>query len=433
MDDIYLIEIRLGRTKWRIRKTISRFGGLFSLESSIEQHPHVTLFGPLTLNEDTSPKQLIDTIGKITDGYGPLSFTIDGWELREGIHGSVIAFPVIPSEPLKNLTSSLAESLASLVQSQNIWDTRPENKWFHVTIANRLDIDRAQAVFSTLTGQKKAVPDHGVLQRLKHLVQCMFIWTRGHAVPPVTIDEHGLRLTIMRGDLIFAEFDLLENRWISGDYSHKGKSWQNSLSLFRQKSGFERSDPQPSNPEDIFLIGDLHLGHANIINYCSRPFLISDVREMDHVLIKNWNYTISPANRVYHLGDLRYGLDAPPAPEYRKKLKGQIIFIGGNHDEDGSDSVPSVNLEYQGFRFQLVHDPADVKKEFDGWIIHGHHHNNDLRNYPFIDFEHRRINVSAEVLGYIPVNLNHICTLINERLSNGNKAAIILNYPYVGE
>ena len=116
MDDIYLIEIRLGRTKWQIRKTISRFGRLFSLESCIEQHPHVTLLGPLTLNEETSPKQLIQTIGKITDGYGPIPFTIDGWELREGIHGSVIAFPVRPSEPLKKLTSSLAESLASLVQ-----------------------------------------------------------------------------------------------------------------------------------------------------------------------------------------------------------------------------------------------------------------------------------------------------------------------------
>ena len=132
------------------------------------------------------------------------------------------------------------------------------------------------------------------------------IWTRGHAVPPLTIDEHGLRLTVMRGDLIFAEFDLLENRWISGDYSHKSKSWQNSLSLFRQKFGFELSDPQPSNPEDIFLIGDLHLGHANIINYCSRPFLASDVREMDHVLIKNWNYTISPANSAYIIWEI-YG------------------------------------------------------------------------------------------------------------------------------
>ena len=154
---------------------------------------------------------------------------------------------------------------------------------------------------------------------------------------------------------------------------------------------------------------------------------------MDHVLIKNWNYTISPATSAYHLGDLRYGRDAPPALEYRKKLKGRITFIGGNHDEAEPDSVPSVTLEYGGFRFLLVHDPADTKKEFDGWTIHGHHHNNDLRNYPFINFEHRRINVSAEVVGYIPVNLNHICTLINERLSNGNKTPVLLNYPYVGE
>ena len=179
----------------------------------------------------------------------------------------------------------------------------------------------------------------------------MFIWTRGHAVPPVTLDEHGLRLTVMRGDLIFAEFDFLENRWISGDYSHTGKSWQKSLSLFRQKSGFERKDPQPSNPEDIFLIGDLHLGHANIINYCSRPFLASDVREMDHVLIKNWNYTISPANAAYHLGDLRYGMDALPAPEYRKKLKGRITFIGGNHDEAEPDSVPLIEPGIPGLSF----------------------------------------------------------------------------------
>ncbi len=370
---------------------------------------------------------------RVPDGYGPIPFTIDGWELREGIHGSVIAFPVRPSEPLKNLTSSLAENLSTMVHSLNVWDTSPENKWFHVTVANRLNMNRALAVFSVLTGQKKAVPDQGVLQRLKHLVQCMVIWTRGHAVSPVTLDEHGLRLTVMRGDLIFAEFDFLENRWISGDYSHMSKSWQNSLSLFRQKSGFERSDPMPSNPEDIFLIGDLHLGHANIINYCSRPFLSSDVREMDHVLIKNWNYTISPANRAYHLGDLRYGRDALPALEYRKKLKGQITFISGNHDEAEPDSVPFVTLEHQGFRFLLIHDPADIKSEFDGWIIHGHHHNNDLRNYPFINFEHRQINVSAEVVGYLPVNLTHICTLISKHLSDGNKTPVLLNYPYIAE
>jgi len=54
MDDVYLIEIRLARTKWRIRETIIYFGRLFSLEPYLEQHPHVTLFGPLTLNEGIS-------------------------------------------------------------------------------------------------------------------------------------------------------------------------------------------------------------------------------------------------------------------------------------------------------------------------------------------------------------------------------------------
>jgi calcineurin-like phosphoesterase family protein len=433
MDDIYLIEIRLARTKWRIGKTISLVGRLFSLESYIERHPHLTLFGPLSLNEGVRPQQLIDTLGMVTAGFDPVPFTIEGWEMREGMHGNVLAFTVKPSEPLKKLTSSIAERLSSLVHSHNMWDGHPESKWFHVTIANRMNKRTAETVFSELSGQHFDMPPLGILQELISLLRRMMLWRKGPAVRPVTLDEHGLRLTLMKGEAIFAEYDFLENRWISGDFSHNSKSWQNTLALFRQKSGFERSDPLPSDPEDIFLISDLHLGHANIIRYCSRPFLVSDVGEMDHVLIKNWNYTISQANFVYHLGDLRYGKDALPALQYRKKLKGHITFIAGNHDDAELEPVSSVTLEYGGFRFLLVHDPADVKEEFDGWVIHGHHHNNDLRQYPFINFKNRRINVSAEVVGYIPVNLTHICTLIQEHTKSGNLTPILLNYSYIAE
>ena len=77
MDDIYLIEIRLSRTKWRIRETIITIGQIFSLEPYLERHPHVTLFGPLTLNEGVSPRQLLDTIATIADVYDPISFTLD--------------------------------------------------------------------------------------------------------------------------------------------------------------------------------------------------------------------------------------------------------------------------------------------------------------------------------------------------------------------
>jgi calcineurin-like phosphoesterase family protein len=430
MDDIYLIEIRLAMTKWRIRETIDLIGRLFAIEGFLERHPHVTLFGPFTLNEGVRPRELIDTIGQVADGYDPIPFTLDGWELRQGIHGSVIAFPVRPSDSLKKLTTSIADMLSPIAHSHNIWDANPESKWFHVTIANRMDPLQASTVFSVLTGQQQEESPPGILLRLKHLLQRVISSRKGHAVRPVTLDDTGLRITVLQGEDILTEYDLLEKRWITGDHRHTSKSWQKTLALFRQQSGFERLDPLPSHPEDIYLIADLHLGHANIIRYCSRPFLVSDVREMDHVLIKNWNYTISPANRVYYLGDLRYGNDALPAQQYRQKLKGRITFIAGNHDDRELAAVPSSLLDYGGFRFLLVHDPADNQPAFDGWVIHGHHHNNNLRHYPFIDFEHRRINVSAEVIGYSPVNLKDICELIHDRMSRGDMTPILLKYPH---
>jgi hypothetical protein len=119
MDDIYLVEIRLARTKWRIRETIFTIARLFSVRSYMERHPHVTIFGPLTLNDGIGPDQLLESIGRIACRYNPLPFTIDGWETREGMHVSVIAFSVIPSEPLQKLTASIAEVLSPLVHSHN--------------------------------------------------------------------------------------------------------------------------------------------------------------------------------------------------------------------------------------------------------------------------------------------------------------------------
>jgi hypothetical protein len=37
------------------------------------------------------------------------------------------------------------------------------------------------------------------------------------------------------------------------------------------------------------------------------------------------------------------------------------------------------------------------------------------------------------VLGYIPVNLNHICSLLHERLSGNDRTPILLNYTYCWE
>ena len=292
MDEIFLIEIRLGKTKWRINETISAIAKKFRLEIFVEKHPHVTLFGPLNLNEGISPDQLLDTIGQVASRYEPIPFLIDGWEKRKGIHGSVIAFLVRPSDALKNLTTAITEVLTPITYSYNIWDAYPGEKWFHVTIANRLDPFDAEEIFSVIKKSDDMLPYidrtqtdffSGLIKQKKKTV----VKSR-HIIWPVTLDETGLRITVMLGEKILAEYGLSERRWISRGYRHTSQSWQKSVSLFRKRTGFELTTKKQEQTDDIFLISDLHLGHANIIRYCSRPFLVSDVAEMDRVLIDNW-------------------------------------------------------------------------------------------------------------------------------------------------
>ena len=80
----------------------------------------------------------------------------------------------------------------------------------------------------------------------------------------------------------------------------------------------------------IYYTSDLHLGHANIITHCNRPF--SAVDEMDEVLIDNWNAKVTNADTVYVLGDLMFR-NKRPAEAYLSRLKGRKHLVVGNHDK----------------------------------------------------------------------------------------------------
>jgi len=433
MDDIYLVEIRLGRTRWRINRAISDIARTFGILPFMERHPHVTLFGPFELAEETGTDRLIDAIGSIASRYDPIPFLIKDFEKRRGMHGSVIAFSVTPSETLISLTRELVAALLPLTVTHNAWDPQPDLKWYHVTIANRLDHAVADSVYSALTEDRAGGRPHSsggvVFNLMARIRQFLYCGSR-YSIRPLLLDEAGLRITVLHGDVILAEYDLLEKRWIAGDHRQSGKGWQHTLARFRKQAGFESPHPGTPAPGDILLLADLHLGHANIIRYCSRPFFVSDTGEMDRVLIANWNAAVPEGTRAYHLGDFYYGRDAQPEDAYRSQLSGTITFIAGNHDPGRPSLLASAEIEHEGLKFFLVHDPADAPAGFDGWIIHGHHHNNDLAQYPAIDFKHQRINVSAEVTGYIPVSLNGICEVIRYRDSTGNTEPVLLHYPY---
>jgi calcineurin-like phosphoesterase family protein len=84
---------------------------------------------------------------------------------------------------------------------------------------------------------------------------------------------------------------------------------------------------------------DLHLGHANIISYCSRPF--ASVDEMNQTLIDNWNAVVGPSDTVWVIGDFAF-MRADPKTLRRlfSQLKGSKHLICGNHDGRSVRELP---------------------------------------------------------------------------------------------
>lgn len=154
----------------------------------------------------------------------------------------------------------------------------------------------------------------------------------------------------------------------------------------------------------IFFISDLHLGHANIIKYCHRPF--ETVGEMNNEIIRRWNKTVSKGDTVYMLGDLCMGNDPG---RWINRLNGHIKFVKGNHDRNLK--APEVRLiDCNGEKIMLMHNTDDIPA-WTGWAIGGHHHNNSLKENPLINKERRRINVSAELLDYYPIEAGALLSM----------------------
>lgn len=156
-----------------------------------------------------------------------------------------------------------------------------------------------------------------------------------------------------------------------------------------------------------YLISDLHLGHANIIKHCDRPF--DDVEEMNKTLVKNWNAVVNDdQDIVIFLGDLGRFAEEDELRGWLDTLNGRIIFIEGNHDSpsryvDGLNTHQYYMLSQGEWRFCCTHDPATAPQSWDGWILHGHHHGDS--SYPLIDPDNKRANLSAEVINYQPLSV----------------------------
>ena len=136
---------------------------------------------------------------------------------------------------------------------------------------------------------------------------------------------------------------------------------------------------------------------------------------MNQALVENWQKSVGINDTVFFLGDMSYGRDRNPIDYWLGKLAGKISYIRGNHDIDiinHADVIHShYGINYNNYQFLLMHDPHRPRG-YEGWIIHGDKHNNNLKDYPFINQKNKTVNVCAELVDYSPLNIDKIITLI---------------------
>ena len=165
--------------------------------------------------------------------------------------------------------------------------------------------------------------------------------------------------------------------------------------------------------QNIWLVSDTHINHANIIKYCDRPF--SDVNVMNEEIVAAWNKAVQDDDIIVHTGD--FTIARRPSQlglktlELIASLKGRKVLVYGNHDSKHfQQHLKSLGWcvmpEILGDGFRIIHSPYKprTRELYDDNLvtIHGHSHGSLGLNTA------QRIDVGIDVFKYRPVNLTDI-------------------------
>jgi calcineurin-like phosphoesterase family protein len=185
---------------------------------------------------------------------------------------------------------------------------------------------------------------------------------------------------------------------------------------------------------NLFLTSDLHLGHSNIIKYCSRPF--KNVEEMDKVLIRNANSRIKDEDTVIHNGDFCFknspgGKEGEGLPihsrKYIEQLNGNWIFTRGNHDRSNSvqTKIERLVLKIGGIYINVCHRPDDAIIEDNQYYplnLVGHVHNNWVTKEISKNGKYSLLlNVGVDNNKFFPYNFDEVKAIFDKWLSSNSK------------
>ena len=150
-----------------------------------------------------------------------------------------------------------------------------------------------------------------------------------------------------------------------------------------------------------WFTADTHLGHANIVKFCQRPFLSSEEQEKaridprgrwkvsratinqhDQALIQSINESVMPDDTLWILGDFCWGKEKEAAAYLDRITCKNVHFVLGNHDHSTIGPLFKSNMQQgiirvKGQLIWLNHYPM---RSWDGrfhgsWHLYGHVHN----------------------------------------------------------
>ena len=164
-----------------------------------------------------------------------------------------------------------------------------------------------------------------------------------------------------------------------------------------------------------FLVSDTHFGHLGVCKFMRsdgvtklRPW--DTVEEMDEEMVRRWNETVRPTDKVYHLGDVVINRRALPT---LARLNGDKVLIRGNHDIFRDTEYREHFRELRAYHVLngmiLSHIPVhpDSLGRF-GVNIHGHLHANRVRKACGVDAE------TGEVLYSDKVDVRYHCVCVEQ-------------------
>lgn len=166
-----------------------------------------------------------------------------------------------------------------------------------------------------------------------------------------------------------------------------------------------------------YYTGDLHLGHANILKYESNRYKFwQNTREMNEGLIDNWNKTVHGKDIVVHVGDFTFHHKLEFVKDkYISKLKGNIIFVKGNHDYWIKDDKYIYHHTVEGQFIAASHYPMiSWNRSIHGsWNLHGHSHGHlqPLKNQLDVGIDNAYLLVDE----YRPLSFDEIKEIIRGR------------------